>query len=45
VSELLDIRRVASQSSLSLFFAGFTSAGTNLRCLRPLWQWSVAQLT
>ena len=44
VPELLGIRRVASQSSLSRFFAGFTSAGTNLRCFRPLWQWCVARL-
>jgi hypothetical protein len=39
VPELLGIHRVASQSSLSRFFAGFTSAGTNLRSYRPLWRW------
>ena len=44
VPELLGIKRVASQSSLSRFFAGFTSAGTNLRCFRPLWQWCVTRL-
>jgi len=44
VPELLGIRRVASQSSLSRFFAGFTSAGSNLRCFRPLWEWCVAAL-
>src|SRR5437868_3669492 len=44
VPELLGIQRVASQSSLSRFFAGFTSAGANLRCFRPLWQWCVAAL-
>jgi len=44
VPELLGIRRVASQSSLSRFFAGFTSAGANLRCFRPLWRWCVDRL-
>jgi hypothetical protein len=44
VPELLGIHRVASQSSLSRFFAGFTSAGTNLRSFRPLWRWCVEQL-
>jgi len=44
VPELLGIRRVASQSSLSRFFAGFTSAGANLRCFRPLWRWCVERL-
>src|SRR5471032_1764241 len=39
VPELLGIRRVASQSVLSRFFMGFTSAGANLRCFRPLWRW------
>jgi hypothetical protein len=44
VPELLGIRRVASQSSLSRFFAGFASAGTNLRCFRLLWGWCVQRL-
>ncbi len=44
VPELLGIRRVASQSSLSRFFAGFSSAGTNLRCFRPLWRWCMERL-
>jgi hypothetical protein len=44
VPELLGIRRVASQSSFSRFFAGFTSAGTNLRCFRPLWRWCIERL-
>jgi hypothetical protein len=42
--ELLGIRRVASQSSLSRFFAGFASAGENLRCFRGLWQWGMKRL-
>jgi hypothetical protein len=44
VPELLAIRRVASQSTLSRFFAGFGSAGVNLRCFRPLWRWCVNRL-
>ena len=44
VPELLGIRRVASQSALSRFFAGFTGAGANLRCFRPLWSWCAARL-
>ncbi len=40
VPELLGIRRVPSQSTLSRFFAGFGSAGTNLDCFRPLWRWA-----
>jgi hypothetical protein len=44
VPELLGIRRVASQSSLSRFFQGFGSAAANLRCFRPLWQWSLERL-
>lgn len=44
VPELVGIRRVASQSALSRFFQGFWSAGTNLRCFRPLWYWAMNQL-
>ena len=44
VPEMLGIRRVASQSALSRFFAGFGSAGANLRCFRPLWRWCVERL-
>ena len=44
VPELLAIRRVVSQSTLSRFFQGFGSAATNLRCFRPLWQWGVQRL-
>lgn len=44
VPELLGIRRVASQSVLSRFFAGFTSARANLRCFRPLWQGGLNRL-
>ncbi len=44
VREMLGIRRVASQSSLSRFFKGFGSAAANLRCFRPLWQWCLEPL-
>lgn len=44
VPELLGIERVASQSSLSRFFGGFASAGSNLRCFRPLWRWCMDRL-
>jgi hypothetical protein len=42
--ELLGIKRIASQSVLSRFFQGFTCAGENLRCFRPLWRWCVDRL-
>lgn len=44
VPELVGIRRVASQATLSRFFAGFESAGANLRCFRTLWRWALEQL-
>lgn len=44
VPELLGIERVASASVLSRFFGGFTSAGRNLACFRPLWQWCLRRL-
>jgi Transposase DDE domain group 1 len=44
VPELLNIARVPSQSTLSRFFADFGSAGVNLHCFRPLWQWCVHRL-
>jgi hypothetical protein len=44
VPELLNIERVASQSSLSRFFKGFGSAAANLRCFRPLWKWGMDRL-
>ena len=42
--ELLGVKRVASQSVLTRFFQGFASAGDNLRCFRPLWQWCLHRL-
>jgi Transposase DDE domain group 1 len=44
VPELVGIRRVASQSVLSRFFQGFHSAGTNMRCFRWLWHWTMERL-
>ena len=44
VPALIGVRRVASQSALSRFFQGFDSAGTNLRCFRPLWHWGLNRL-
>ena len=44
VPELLGITRVASQSVLTRFFQGFTSAGDNLRCFRPLWHGGLDRL-
>ena len=44
VPELLGITRVASQSGRTRCFPGFTSAGGNLRCFRPLWQWGLNRL-
>jgi hypothetical protein len=44
VPEMLNIQRVASQSTLSRFFADFGSAAQNLRCFRPLWQWCAHRL-
>jgi len=44
VPELLGIRRVTSQSSLSRFFAGFGSDGANLRCFRALGRWGMERL-
>lgn len=42
--ELLGVARIASQSVLTRFFQGFTSAGGNLRCFRPLWRWGLHRL-
>lgn len=44
VPEILGIKRVASQSALSRFFAGFDSMGRNSACFGPLWAWCIARL-
>ena len=42
--ELLGITRVPSQSTLTRFFQGFTGAGQNLACFRPLFAWALQKL-
>ena len=42
--DLLGVRRVASQSSLTRFFQGFGSAGVNPRCFRGMWRWCLERL-
>ena len=44
VPEVLGITRVPSQTALARFFQGFTAAGVNLRCFRPLWHWGLDRL-
>jgi hypothetical protein len=44
VPALAGIKRVASQSVLSRFFAGFDTAGKNQRCFGPLFEWCVARV-
>lgn len=44
VPELLGIRRVASQSSLSRFLSVFETPAINLRCFGPLWHWCLDRL-
>lgn len=44
VPELLGIKRVASQSTLTRFFQGFSSAAKNLACFRPLFARALHEL-
>jgi hypothetical protein len=44
VPEMLGIKRVPSQSTLSRFFQGFSSAGRNQACFRPLFAWCLDRL-
>jgi len=44
VPEMVGIKRVPSQSVLSRFFQGFSSAGGNLRCFRRLFGWCMERL-
>jgi hypothetical protein len=41
---LLDVSQIASQSTLSRFFALFRHAGINQAAFRPLWNWAMARL-
>jgi len=44
VPEIVGIKRVASQSVLTRFFQGFSSAGRNLSCFRRLFGWCLERL-
>jgi len=44
VPQIMGIKRIASQSVLSRFFALFDTAGKNQRCFGPLWEWCIAKL-
>jgi hypothetical protein len=44
VPEMVGIKRVASQSVLTRFFQGFSSAGRNLSCFRRLFGWCLDRL-
>ena len=44
VPEMVGIKRVPSQSVLSRFFQGFSSAGRNLSCFRRLFGWCLERL-
>ena len=42
--QLLAVRQIASQSTLSRFFALFRHAGVNQRAFTPLWRWAMMRL-
>jgi hypothetical protein len=42
--QLLAVSQIASQSTLSRFFALFGHAGINQRAFRPLWNWAMMRL-
>jgi hypothetical protein len=42
--EILDVKRLPSQSTLSRFLAGFDGQAKNLEAFRPLWHWAMDQL-
>src|SRR3989475_11537617 len=44
VAEMVGIKRVPSQSVLTRFFQGFSSAGRNLSCFRRLFGWCLERL-
>jgi len=44
LAPVLEIQRVASQSTLSRFFAHFGGAAGNLRTFQPLWHWCMDRL-
>jgi hypothetical protein len=42
--EVLNLRRLPSQSTLSRFFSGFRTVGHSLGCFQPLWRWAMERL-
>jgi len=42
--EVMEIRKLPSQSTLSRFLAVFDGAAKNLRCFRAAWRWGMNQL-
>src|SRR5207237_8813343 len=44
LGELMDIKRLPSQSTLSRFLARFEGAAQNWRVFRPLWRWCMMRL-
>ena len=42
--EVMEIKRMPSQSTLSRFLSGFTGAASNLRCFRVLWHEGMRRL-
>jgi hypothetical protein len=42
--QVMEIRRIPSQSTLSRFLARFDNAAVNLRVFRALWHWSMQRL-
>ncbi len=42
--EVLELKRLPSQSTLSRFFGGFRHVGHSLGCFQPLWRWAMEQL-
>lgn len=44
LSEIVAVKRLPSQSTLSRFLAGFDGQTKNLRPFGPLWRWALNQL-
>jgi hypothetical protein len=42
--EILNVKRLPSQSTLSRFLAGFDGQAKTLEAFRPLWRWAMEQL-
>jgi hypothetical protein len=44
LAEIMEIKRLPSQSTLSRFLARFEGAAANWRVFRPLWRWTMERL-